>query len=141
MQGCAGAAHTPQARHTAAVVNELSAEMQRILAAHPINAQRAAEGLAVANVVLLRGCGSRIKVPPFHEKHGMRAVIVAPTKIIAGGEDAGPAWCQASPATLQLLPDTQIEVFRKLQIQMQALASVHLWVLAHGVLAHGACRP
>jgi 2,3-bisphosphoglycerate-independent phosphoglycerate mutase len=52
---------------------------------HPINAARAAEGLAVANVVLLRGCGSRIRVPSFQEKHGLRPCLVAPTKIIAGG--------------------------------------------------------
>lgn len=48
-----------QAAHTAAVVNELSEQMQRILAPHPLNAERVAQGLNSANVVLLRGCGSR----------------------------------------------------------------------------------
>ncbi|KAI8467172.1 MAG: 2,3-bisphosphoglycerate-independent phosphoglycerate mutase-domain-containing protein [Monoraphidium minutum] len=88
---------SPEARprgaaHTAAVVNELSSAIRTALAPHPINAARAAEGLNVANVVLLRGCGCRIKarararacVPPFDEVHGMRACLVAPTKIIAG---------------------------------------------------------
>lgn len=42
------------------------------------------QGLNVANVVLLRGCGCRIRVPSFEQLHGMRAVLVAPTKIIAG---------------------------------------------------------
>jgi 2,3-bisphosphoglycerate-independent phosphoglycerate mutase len=52
----------PQAAHTAAVVNELSVEMARILEAHPIAAERKAAGLNSANCVLLRGCGSRIQV-------------------------------------------------------------------------------
>lgn len=32
----------------------------QVLEAHPINAQRIAEGKPPANVVLLRGCGSRL---------------------------------------------------------------------------------
>lgn len=51
-----------QARLTAALVNELSEEMRKVLETHPINAQRQQAGLALANVVLLRGCGCRIKV-------------------------------------------------------------------------------
>jgi 2,3-bisphosphoglycerate-independent phosphoglycerate mutase len=73
-----------QAQHTAAVVNELSNEMRKLLQDHPINQQRRAEGKAPANVVLLRGCGSRISVPSFEQLHGMKACLVAPTKIIAG---------------------------------------------------------
>lgn len=53
---------TQEARHTAAVVNELSKEISRILISHPLNAKRAAEGKNIANVVLLRGCGIRIEV-------------------------------------------------------------------------------
>ncbi len=66
------------------MVNELNLEIRKILSAHPINAERTAQGLNAANVVLLRGCGCRIKVPSFAELHGMRACLVAPTKIIAG---------------------------------------------------------
>ncbi|KAH7570257.1 hypothetical protein ACOSQ2_018619 [Xanthoceras sorbifolium] len=75
---------TDEARHTAAVVNELSREMSRILASHPLNAKRAAEEKNIANVVLLRGCGIRIEVPQFEKKHGLWPCMVAPTKIIAG---------------------------------------------------------
>lgn len=75
---------TDEARHTAAVVNELSKEMSRILVSHPLNAKRVAEGKNVANIVLLRGCGIRIEVPPFEKKHGLWPCMVAPTKIIAG---------------------------------------------------------
>lgn len=72
------------AKHTANVVNELSREMQQVLRVHPLNAERASKGKSIANVVLLRGCGIRIQVPSFVEKHGLRPCMVAPTKIIAG---------------------------------------------------------
>ncbi|CAI9109965.1 OLC1v1009915C2 [Oldenlandia corymbosa var. corymbosa] len=75
---------TNEAKHTAEVVNELSCEISKILVAHPLNAKRAAEGKNIANVVLLRGCGIRIEVPPFEKLHGLWPCMVAPTKIIAG---------------------------------------------------------
>ncbi|KAG6525912.1 hypothetical protein ZIOFF_015885 [Zingiber officinale] len=62
---------TEEAKNTAAVVNELSKEMSKILVAHPVNAKRLAEGKNIANVVLLRGCGIRIEVPPFEKQHGL----------------------------------------------------------------------
>lgn len=75
---------TEEAKHTAAVVNELSKEISRILVSHPVNAKRIAEGKNIANLVLLRGCGIRIEVPPFEKQHNLRPCMVAPTKIIAG---------------------------------------------------------
>ncbi len=50
---------SPEAAHTAAVVNALSGALRAALETHPVNAQRVAEGKGPANVVLLRGCGSR----------------------------------------------------------------------------------
>ncbi|MEW5299605.1 MAG: hypothetical protein WDW38_004353 [Sanguina aurantia] len=73
-----------EALHTAAVVAELSSEIHRILVGHAINQDRAAAGKNLANIVLLRGCGSRIKVESFLQRHGLKAALVAPTKIIAG---------------------------------------------------------
>lgn len=75
---------TDEAKHTAAVVNELSREISKILVSHPLNAKRAAEGKNIANFVLLRGCGIRIEVPSFEKEHGLWPCMVAPTKIIAG---------------------------------------------------------
>lgn len=75
---------SPEAAHTAAVVNAVSRAFHEALAAHPVNARRAAAGLPPANAVLLRGCGCRVALQPFRERHGMRGCMVAPTKIIAG---------------------------------------------------------
>ncbi|KAH9314668.1 hypothetical protein KI387_023295, partial [Taxus chinensis] len=75
---------TVEAKHTAAVVNELSKEISRILTSHPLNKERVSQGKSVTNVVLLRGCGIRIEVPAFEQKHHLWPCMVAPTKIIAG---------------------------------------------------------
>ncbi|XP_042058021.1 probable 2,3-bisphosphoglycerate-independent phosphoglycerate mutase [Salvia splendens] len=89
-----------EAKNTAAVINELSKEISRILVGHPVNARRVAEGKNIANVVLLRGCGIRIEVPPFEKIHGLWPCMVAPTKIIAGlGLSLGIDILEASGAT------------------------------------------
>ncbi|GFR43969.1 hypothetical protein Agub_g5113, partial [Astrephomene gubernaculifera] len=75
---------SPEAHFTAGLVNALSDAFRGVLSAHPLNAARAAAGQGVANVVLLRGCGCRIRVPAFRQQHGLRPCLVAPTKIIAG---------------------------------------------------------
>ncbi|KAA8498871.1 2,3-bisphosphoglycerate-independent phosphoglycerate mutase 1 [Porphyridium purpureum] len=72
------------ARRTSAIVNELSACFMDVLSEHPINVDRKQRGLPPANAVLLRGAGMRLDVPSFHELHGMRTFMIAPTKIIAG---------------------------------------------------------
>ena len=73
------------AETTAAIVNELSDEIRKVLRAHPLNLERRKQGKAVANALLLRGCGARAPLPTFAERFGFaRACAVAPTKIIAG---------------------------------------------------------
>jgi hypothetical protein len=69
---------------TAKLVNELNDAFRAALESHPLNLERAKKGLSVANVVLFRGCGSRIRVPSFNDVHGVKAFMVAPTCIIAG---------------------------------------------------------
>jgi 2,3-bisphosphoglycerate-independent phosphoglycerate mutase len=58
--------------------------MSAALLKHPINEQRVRQGKPPANVVLLRGCGARLRVPTFKEMHGLNAFMIAPTCIIAG---------------------------------------------------------
>lgn len=62
LQTVVGLDDSEEAKHTAAVVNELSNEMRKILTAHPLNAERKVQGKSIANLVLLRGCGIRIEV-------------------------------------------------------------------------------
>lgn len=74
----------PEAIYTAKVVNALSDWIHEVLSQHPINKQREQQGLPPANIVLLRGCGAKLRVPSFQQKHGLRAFFIAPTAIIAG---------------------------------------------------------
>ena len=69
---------------TADLVNKFSIEITKVLLSHPINIERKAKGLFYTNIILLRGCGSRLKVPFFKEKHHMVPFMIAPTAVIAG---------------------------------------------------------
>lgn len=73
-----------QGKLTADLTNYVSELFRKRLQNHPINQKRAAAGKNVANVVLLRGCGMRLKLPSFQERHALRSCIVAPTKILGG---------------------------------------------------------
>ena len=105
LRACRPTVDAPSARRTCAVVTELSQCIQRMLEQHPLNQQRATSGKSVANVVLLRGAGARVAIPPFPEAHatlcgGGPALMVAPTAIIAGlGESAGFTLVRAEGAT------------------------------------------
>ncbi|PKA63982.1 hypothetical protein AXF42_Ash004994 [Apostasia shenzhenica] len=119
---------TEEAKNTAAVVNELSGEISRILVAHPLNARRAIEWKNIANVVLLRGCGIRIEVPTFEKKHGLLPCMVAPTKIIAGlGLSLGIDILEASGATgdyRTLLTSKATAIARALSAPLQPCPSI-----------------
>jgi 2,3-bisphosphoglycerate-independent phosphoglycerate mutase len=78
-----------QAARTAAIVNHLSDRMRARLRGHPLNEARAAAGKNVANVLLLRGAGVRVDLPGFEARHGLRACIVAPTKVLGGARRIG----------------------------------------------------
>ena len=59
--------------------------LRATLRGHAVNAARAAQGKAVANVLLLRGPGSVLNEAPFGVRHApLVAACVAPTRIIAG---------------------------------------------------------
>ena len=69
---------------TAKIVNSLSDAIFDILSNHPLNKARVEQGLLPANIILLRGCGSRLTVKSFQETHGFNGFMIAPTAIING---------------------------------------------------------
>ena len=73
-----------RAARTCAAVRAASEAMRGALRRHAVNAAREAVGKPPANVVLLRGCGGALDLPPFAARHGLRPVVVAPTRIIRG---------------------------------------------------------
>jgi 2,3-diphosphopglycerate-independent phosphoglycerate mutase len=75
---------TKEQEYTANIVNALSNTLRKALTEHPINKERLAQGKEQANVILLRGPGMRLNVPPFDARHNVKAFMIAPTAIIAG---------------------------------------------------------
>lgn len=73
-----------QADFTAGLVNYVSDQIRAVLADHPVNLERVQQGKRPASVVLLRGAGMRLRLPSFEERHGLKACIVSPTKILGG---------------------------------------------------------
>ena len=83
-------ANCPDADYLAALINTLSEAITAKLLVHPINIKRKAEGKCYTNIILLRGCGSRLNVPTFEEKHNFTPFLIAPTCVVAGiGETFG----------------------------------------------------
>jgi len=81
---------------TADLVNNLSEAIRKRLREHSITKKRKEEGKVYTNVIVLRGCASRLKCEPIQEKSGIHGFLVAPTAVIAGigmtfGIEAKPA--------------------------------------------------
>ncbi len=64
---------TPEAKRTADLVNRFSTAASAVLDSAPENALRKAP----ANAILLRGAGTFVKAPSFHERFGLNAACVA----------------------------------------------------------------
>lgn len=72
------------AEMTADLVNKLSQAMVKVLSQEPINLAREKQGLPTANIVILRGCGVKIKLDPFFKRHGLNGFAICPTCILNG---------------------------------------------------------
>ncbi|RLG73185.1 MAG: 2,3-bisphosphoglycerate-independent phosphoglycerate mutase [Methanobacteriota archaeon] len=66
-----------ESRRTADIINKFISESKNILEKHPVNLERERRGLPPVNIVLTRGCGVYVKVPPIRERFGVKAVCVA----------------------------------------------------------------
>ena len=105
--------------------------LRETLRSHAVNASRAAQGKAVANVLLLRGPGSVLTEAPFGVRHApLVAACVAPTRIIAGlALSLGVTLIPAPGAT----GDYRTDLAAKAAAAAQALApsTPHTFCLCH----------
>ena len=69
---------------TADLIENLSNHLTELLLQHPINLARKEQGLPYTNMITLRGAGKGIVATSFHEKHGLKPFMIAPTAIIRG---------------------------------------------------------
>ncbi len=70
--------------HTAEVANEFLRQSREILSEHPLNAQRIADELPPANIVLIRGAGLMGRFDPFPEKWKMTGSVISAAALISG---------------------------------------------------------
>ena len=71
-------------RKTAEVCNEFVRQSQQILADHPANRERLAQGKNPANLVLMRGAGEMGNFEPFIQKYGISGSVIAAASLITG---------------------------------------------------------
>ena len=75
---------TEEDKKTAAACNEFVRQSTAILASRPENQKRSAEGLAPANIVLMRGAGEMGQYEPFSQKYGISGSVIAAASLITG---------------------------------------------------------
>jgi len=75
---------TKEDKKTATVCNEFVRQAASILADHPLNRERAKQGLSPANAVLLRGAGEMGHFEPFPSRYGISGSVISAASLIAG---------------------------------------------------------
>ena len=74
----------PADEKTARACNEFIRQSTDILARHPLNAQRAEEGLPPANLLLIRGAGKMGTLPSFQERYDLSGSVISAATLISG---------------------------------------------------------
>ncbi|MDR7486901.1 MAG: 2,3-bisphosphoglycerate-independent phosphoglycerate mutase [Armatimonadota bacterium] len=112
---------SPEARTSAALVNEFTWKSRAIMDAHPVNARRRAEGKPPGNLILVRDGGDHLpSVPPMRERFGVRlgcfvempvergiarylgmGIVEVPYRAAAGRSEVYQAWARRA---LEVLP-------------------------------------
>jgi 2,3-bisphosphoglycerate-independent phosphoglycerate mutase len=111
---------TPEAKHTATVLNKFLAKAHEVLKKHPLNAERMQEGKLPANYLLVRGAGQYKQFPSFKERYGLTACCIAGGGLYKGvGAFLGMKVLAVPGATG--LPDTNIKA--KFQAALDNLRS------------------
>jgi 2,3-bisphosphoglycerate-independent phosphoglycerate mutase len=78
------AAGDPDAIRTARIVNEFVKRSFEILDAHPVNAERKAQGLPPANAALPRGVGTAVELEPFAARYGISGAMIVEVDLVRG---------------------------------------------------------
>lgn len=71
-------------RRTAGALNEFVRQATPILSRHPLNREREAAGLPMANTLLIRGAGEMGTFEPFGKRYGLSGSVIAAATLIAG---------------------------------------------------------
>ena len=72
------------ARRTADVVNKFVQRSYEVLSTHPVNVQRAADGLFPANITLPRGVGTAVELQPFADRYRLNGAMIVEVDLVRG---------------------------------------------------------
>lgn len=75
---------SPEAEHTANVLNNLTLQLRDVLTDHPVNKKRERTGLPPANVVLFRGVGTLPEMEPLSLLYGIHPAAIAAIPLVNG---------------------------------------------------------
>jgi 2,3-bisphosphoglycerate-independent phosphoglycerate mutase len=75
---------TEEAERTAAIVNELTSSLRKMLRDDPVNRERIKGGLPPANAILLRGAGEPPAVTPMTDLYSIKGACVSATPTVRG---------------------------------------------------------
>ena len=75
---------SPEAEHTANVLNNLTLQLRDVLTDHPVNKKRERTGLPPANVVLFRGVGTLPEMEPLSLLYGIHPAAIAAVPLVKG---------------------------------------------------------
>jgi 2,3-bisphosphoglycerate-independent phosphoglycerate mutase len=126
--------HAPS-MNAAALLAAYLRHAHRVLAGHPLNLERQAQGLAAVNGVLTQRAGQRTNLPPLHEAWGLRVLSLSSAPIYRG-------LFQFMGAEAELLPEGATpggDVAAKLEIALARLEQcdlIHLHSKAPDEAAH-----
>ncbi|VVB71343.1 2,3-bisphosphoglycerate-independent phosphoglycerate mutase 1 [uncultured archaeon] len=110
-------AHLPRGQDAKLLIDLMEAA-RPVLAAHPVNRKRLAEGKNPANAIWLWGQGPAPAMPAFQEKHGLKGAMISAVDLLKGiGKYAGLKVIEVPGATGTI--DTNYE--GKVEAAMQAL--------------------
>lgn len=84
MVDCAPLDESPEAKQTAAVLNELGRKIHAVLTPHPLNEVRREQGLPLVNALLVYGFGKVKHVVSLTRKHGIMAGCVTGNGLVRG---------------------------------------------------------
>ncbi len=77
-------AMVPEAKKTAAALNEFVRRSYGVLSGHPVNIERKKQGLPPANIILPRGAGSTKDLEPMSQRYGLKCAAVAGVGLVKG---------------------------------------------------------
>ena len=75
---------SPEAEHTARILNQVMGKAHEILKNHPLNQERINKGLLPANAILTRGAGMMTRIEKITDKLGFKACCVASERTVLG---------------------------------------------------------